>query len=361
MKKDSRDYVIDCMKALAIILMVIGHSIQLFNGEVYRIEKTFYDNTLYKVIYSFHMPFFMLISGYLYYFSEKKYIHSLKNNIFKISQYLIPIFTFASIRTVWNTFTNCKSVNYNIFTFLTEELYNIFHVLWYLWAIIYSIIIIETMCIINNKINDKYKKLVLCILSILVLGLFFLSPDILMGNVYKFIIPYFGIGYELNRRHFFRKMEARKKYLFVLFLMWVFLIFLYKRKHYIYVSGFSLMNSEYGMMEQFKIDIFRWGVGLAGALSIWGYFQLFFSMRHIKINNSAVRVMSYIGRDTLIIYSFSTEIFNEIVAKLTYKCSFSYIRTFVLSFGIIITCLYISYILKRPFLSPLKKVLTGRV
>ena len=46
MKRDNRDYVIDCIKSSAIILMVIGHSIQLFNGEVYRGEKEFYDNIL---------------------------------------------------------------------------------------------------------------------------------------------------------------------------------------------------------------------------------------------------------------------------------------------------------------------------
>lgn len=353
MKRDNRDYVIDCIKSSAIILMVIGHSIQLFNGEVYRGEKEFYDNILYKVIYSFHMPLFMLMSGYLYYFSRKKYISCFKNTIIKLSQYFVPILTFASIKTVWNIISSNKGGSFNIFHLLVEEVYNIFHVLWFLWAIIYSILIIELIYLVRNTMNVN-------IVITIILCFFFMTPDLLMGNVYKYTILYFGIGYEMNRKQLFKEMKTQKKALFVGGAVWMLLILLYERKHYIYVSGFSLINSEYGMIEQFIIDIFRWGIGLAGALSVWGGFQLFFSYKQRKITDSIGRIMNFIGSNTLIIYSFSTEIFNEIMAELTEECTFSYMRTFVLGVGVIIVCLIISYILGCRYMRPFRKALTGR-
>lgn len=45
-----RNLNIDISKGIAIILMVIGHSS--------------YPTELYKIIYSFHMPLFYLLSGY---------------------------------------------------------------------------------------------------------------------------------------------------------------------------------------------------------------------------------------------------------------------------------------------------------
>lgn len=49
---------IDFAKGLAIILMVIGHA-TLEGGPVTRYLHVF--------IYTFHMPFFLIISGYSYY------------------------------------------------------------------------------------------------------------------------------------------------------------------------------------------------------------------------------------------------------------------------------------------------------
>lgn len=54
-----RDNLIDTLKAFAILLVIIGHSIQ------YNIPQEFDSNYLFRLIYSFHMPLFMFISGYV--------------------------------------------------------------------------------------------------------------------------------------------------------------------------------------------------------------------------------------------------------------------------------------------------------
>ena len=57
MRRDKR---IDALRGLLMILVVLGHVIQY----VYE-PKDFDNNILFRVIYSFHMPLFMCVSGYV--------------------------------------------------------------------------------------------------------------------------------------------------------------------------------------------------------------------------------------------------------------------------------------------------------
>ena len=69
--ENSRNNFIDIIKGVAIFLMLWGHVIQ------YCVAKTnidFYENWVFKFIYSFHMPLFMLVSGYLFFYSFSYYI-----------------------------------------------------------------------------------------------------------------------------------------------------------------------------------------------------------------------------------------------------------------------------------------------
>lgn len=54
----NRDYTLDGLKFLLICLVVLGHFIQ---GARYNNEIT---TAIYSVIYNFHMPLFVLLSGY---------------------------------------------------------------------------------------------------------------------------------------------------------------------------------------------------------------------------------------------------------------------------------------------------------
>lgn len=51
---------LDVFKGILIILMVLGHVIQTIIS-----PDDFDNNIVFKVIYSFHMPAFFFISGYL--------------------------------------------------------------------------------------------------------------------------------------------------------------------------------------------------------------------------------------------------------------------------------------------------------
>ena len=71
-----RSKLIDNLKGIGITLVVIGHCIQYGSGNIFLQNNLFYTNILFRFIYSFHMPFFMLISGYLFYNSTQKHSSS---------------------------------------------------------------------------------------------------------------------------------------------------------------------------------------------------------------------------------------------------------------------------------------------
>ena len=54
---------IDILKGVAIFLVVFGHCIQYCSQGYF----DFFENKVFIFIYTFHMPLFMLISGYLFY------------------------------------------------------------------------------------------------------------------------------------------------------------------------------------------------------------------------------------------------------------------------------------------------------
>lgn len=62
--KTDRVLYLDLLKCFAIFLVIWGHSIQYFKSTAY------FDEPIYRIIYSFHMPLFMALSGY---FSEKDF------------------------------------------------------------------------------------------------------------------------------------------------------------------------------------------------------------------------------------------------------------------------------------------------
>lgn len=67
-----RSLYLDVVKGLAIILVVVGHCIQFGSGADVLRSGVFFADPLFKFIYSFHMPLFMLVSGYLFRYSIQR-------------------------------------------------------------------------------------------------------------------------------------------------------------------------------------------------------------------------------------------------------------------------------------------------
>lgn len=78
-----RDVQIDNVKAMLIILVVMGHSIEGV------IDKSGLFNHIYYILYSFHMPVFIFITGYLSVGTLKSGRKCLKKVIYYINIYII--------------------------------------------------------------------------------------------------------------------------------------------------------------------------------------------------------------------------------------------------------------------------------
>lgn len=88
-----RNLYLDVIKGFAIILVVYGHCLQY--GSTLSCDKLYFDDWVFKAIYSFHMPLFMLVSGYLFYGSVSR--HSTKHIVkTRFTSLLVPII-------IWNT------------------------------------------------------------------------------------------------------------------------------------------------------------------------------------------------------------------------------------------------------------------
>ena len=113
---------LDVVKFIAIWLVCIGHS--------YSIVTMKHSSILYQWIYSFHMPLFMLVSGYLFYGSIRKHLW-ICNFQSRFTKLLLPIFLWNSLYLIIRNsidFIDGKPV------LLKEEILSYFTALWFLWA-----------------------------------------------------------------------------------------------------------------------------------------------------------------------------------------------------------------------------------
>ena len=94
-KSSNRLFYVDNLRGFLIILVVLGHCIQ-------HLDIDFDHNIVFRYIYSFHMPLFMFISGFVSYKREYHWT-SIKR---RFIQLVIPFIAWAmvsmSLKDNWN-------------------------------------------------------------------------------------------------------------------------------------------------------------------------------------------------------------------------------------------------------------------
>lgn len=302
----TRNELIDILKAIAIILLILGHSIQGGSGNEYLLNNLFFDNYLFKFIYSFHMPLFMLISGYLFYNSTIKYswVHNIKS---RITTLLIPIAAWSIISfTIRVIGENNFSVVYLIKTYIGLMINN----LWFLWAILYCSVVV---IIVKKFFRDSvYLYLFGFILSLMI-------PDILGSASYKFMYPFFIIGYFVNKNHdklveITKKVNSQMMWLIISGIPFFILLLFYNWNSYIYTTGYYIFKGN--PLQQLVIDIYRMIIGLLGSMFVITLIKLIKQ----KLPNNCNKYMALIGKNSLGIYVMSGYLF-EILKRITYNLS----------------------------------------
>ncbi|MBM4764778.1 acyltransferase family protein [Bacillus sp. B15-48] len=225
----TRDAYYDNAKFLLIFLVVFGHFIQSYIHE----DKFIY--TVYTTIYTFHMPAFILISGFFAKgFRKPGYYKKLTKKL------IIPYLIFQGIYSLYYVLINERSV---------IEL-NPLNPQWSLWFLL-SLFFWNVMLFLFTK----WKPLFALSLSVGIgigVGYFneinhFLS----LSRTFVFF-PFFLLGYYLNKNTFEKVRDRKVKYtsFFILFSLFVAVYLLpgfdykwlfgsrpYEALHYSYVNG----------------------------------------------------------------------------------------------------------------------------
>lgn len=250
----SRNLYIDVLKGVLILLVLLGHTIQYASGKDCLSSGSFYDNLAFKLIYGFHMPAFMLISGYLFHHSVVT--KSMKDIILgKCRTILVPIFTFAFI--VWLLHFHS---DYSFFDQIRNYLSRTRYTLWFLWALFYC-----SMGVLLVHLIAK-DNVIVCIALVL---LSYLTPDKWFSELYKFMYPCFLFGYfahKYNWTEFFKKNI--KVVAGVATALYVLAMFAYYDVNtYVYISGSCVLKD--GMLDWYQlfINVYRTLVGICGSVA----------------------------------------------------------------------------------------------
>ncbi|RST75312.1 acyltransferase family protein [Siminovitchia acidinfaciens] len=183
-----RDFYFDNAKILLIFLVVFGHFLQSY------IHSSLFISSLYNFIYTFHMPAFILISGFfakgIY---EKGYITKITKKL------IIPYILFQIVYAVFYYFSHSK----NTFKF------ELFQPHWSLWFLI-SLFCWNIMLLVFNRLKPKY-ALSIALLAGLVAGYFdWISTYFSLSRTFVFF-PFFLVGFYLKKEHFKALRQSRAK------------------------------------------------------------------------------------------------------------------------------------------------------
>ena len=191
------DY-IDFIKGVAILLVLVGHAIQYCYGAEYFQQGTYFGNPIFKFIYTFHMPLFMAVSGYLL---QQTLTHRTELEVAKrrLRQLGLPILSFGVLAFA------IKWVVHPTFDMIgcAKELFStIVGNLWFLWALLYN----QLLLLLIRRMGDKVWMYVLAG------GLIYFIPDSnYIPTRYTFLYPFLVVGYmtgkyALNRVYIGKKL-----------------------------------------------------------------------------------------------------------------------------------------------------------
>ena len=291
LRRTDRNKAVDYIKAFAIILVVLGHSIQYGSGSYVKAHM-FDNNYIIYFIYSFHMPIFMIVSGYLYFYSINRY-NTKQMIINKTKSLIIPIFFWTILSTLLDCILYDQERLLNPFRFGVAWANEFIGQFWFLWAVFVCSMI---LLLINRVFKDSI------IVYALIFAATFLTPDILLFFLFFFMYPFFVIGYMVNKYKLIEKCNGKVKTIgfIISSVLFVIMLVFIKGNYFIYNSGYTLLGRE-NVFEILYIDIYRLLIGLLGSY----VFVFIIAQFAPKVSGIVDRVIVCLGKNTLGIYIVS--------------------------------------------------------
>lgn len=341
-----RNKYLDIIRGIAVILMVWGHCIQYGNGTQFSQPDVFFNNKGFQVIYSFHMPLFMLISGFLFAYTAKKYCRItgfIENRILRL---LFPIAGWQAI-AYFQYALKMEKYNGWVKDWLLSYVKSLPEEYWFLWAVFYcSAAVWIGRYLFRDSIVYYFAGFLLT----------FFVPDIIYNlSYYKFMYPFFIGGYLLGKY----KENIRTRLagigtgrLFIgslavygaLFLFWGY-------DSFIYTSGYTLLGRD-DMLRQLGIDCYRMAVGFAGSAVIAAAVKMICDVFQNKYADKVIvnvfsAAVSQIGEKSLGIYIISGQLVGSLLIDHIDKLSVNYLNNILQTVVIVGLSYLATYLLSK--------------
>ncbi|ACX68025.1 acyltransferase family protein [Paenibacillus sp. Y412MC10] len=224
-----RDAYFDNLKFILILLVVVGHLIEPFNGEAAM-------GAIYQFIYSFHMPLFIFAVGYF-----AKCIQSPKQYVGLLSGLVVPYFIFETLYTLFDYYM--QGLDRFDFTYFYPN-----WILWFLFSMMLWKMLLPYLLML------KY-PLVVCFAMSIMLGY---SIDVdYYASISRtlYFLPFFLIGY-VFKREWLDIIKARPFQLLSIILLSAGFVLLYV------ISPILPTNWFYGAMPYLEFGLDSWYAGL---------------------------------------------------------------------------------------------------
>ncbi len=292
---------LDTVKGITVLLMLWGHCIQYCSLG----EFSFFDNAAYRMIYSFHMPLFMLVSGYLYFFSFRK--RDLKSLLIHRTQGMVQPIVFGTI--LYNLMMKpLKLVLSGHATVFDGSLFSGLNLLWFLWCVLASSVAVGVSCKAARNGCQRWGML----LAGAVLVAVFPEKDFQL-----FMYPFFVVGF-FWAKHREKLSAAAGKLKYVSLILFPVMLHFYESRHFIYIT--PMYSEEYGLFGSLEIDLFRFLIGLAGSAFVLTAVDLL--LRGAASKDRVPKLLSAVarlGQNSLQIYCLSAPLLSGYLSVLYQK------------------------------------------
>ena len=271
---ESRVVWLDSLKGVLIILVILGHSIAQIIG-----NDAANNNYLWCLIYSFHMPAFISVSGYLAYdHMGGGKLNVLFSVIRRFQQLLLPFFiwslAFLAIRDKIALYVNCIFMPNTTF--------------WFLWALFFisALFIIVQYFSQKCKVNNDHVLVATCVVFA---GVLVLLKDIHFLGI-QYILYYFifyVLGYFIHKWN----LRSNKVNVRLLFVIWLFLASFWRPNA---LPDFSPLTGSVATMLCF---VHKFVVAAVAVVTLF-----LFAPRVLNNDHIINRVLAWLGKFSLGIY-----------------------------------------------------------
>ncbi len=307
-----RSFTIDAAKAFAVILVIFGHAYTHW-GQIFAVESYWYTNMERVYVYSFHMPLFAMISGYLFCFGVNK--RSFKETVInRIKTILIPLLSWNSLLFILRMLKRMLSGGEITPINILYSFYNtITYYSWFLWAVLFATAVIAIVHYFFKGNIFAYVAFAILFHFIdvnYIASLLHIKKDAL--DLWLFLYSYILVGF------LFAKYKDRllqrihpNKYTkivvpVVFFILHILLMMLFKNSYTVYNYGVYMIDD---FPKSVFVILLRFFAGVLGACS---WISLFAALNKEKIPQLIKKLVQTISEASIVIYVFCSYVIGVI-------------------------------------------------